>query len=174
MDKEKLKEIKKELLALGIVSIMIGFGYNNSKEVKNNIKVPSKYSKIDNYYKYQIIDNKNTKLYNSKNIYLFFDKETFLVSEFIYNGATYFKGIALYDLESEEMLSYGDNLITNYNLEYFHSLLENSYQVSLNNIGNYIEGYIPKDYYTLDEIKELEIIIKEKLKNINSFKIKTR
>ena len=171
----KSKELKKKLLALSLLSIMIGtFSCkNNSKNIDKKIYIPSKYSKVDNYYKYMSKGLEQVKLYDSQYVYLLFDKETYDANEYIYNKASFFKGIELYDLESEEMISYGDLIITNYNLEYFHYLLESCYQIPLCNINDFIDEYNLKKYYTLDEIKELESIIREELKR-KTTKIKTK
>ena len=178
MDKNKLIEAKKKLLALGLVGMMLGAtGCTSLDEngVPTRIKIGSSYSNVEDYYKYAIQDGKAVKLYNSSNIYLLFNKETYEVSEFIYRDyVTWFGGVELYDLESEEMLVYGDGINTEFNEDYYNYILKNNYQVCLNEISDYVEGHDSKEYYSLDEIRELEPQIAKSLKIINKAKVKTK
>ena len=72
------------------------------------------------------------------------------------------------------MIVYYDGIITTYNEEYYKYKIENNYQVCLTEVSDYVEGHTGKDYYSLDEIKELEPQIGESLKIINSAKVKTK
>ena len=54
------------------------------------------------------------------------------------------------------------------------NLIKNNYQVCLTEVSDYVEGHTGKEYYSLDEIKELEPQIAEGLKIINSAKVKTK
>ena len=80
----------------------------------------------------------------------------------------------VYDLVTEEMITYSDVLATVYNEEYYNHILDNNYQVCLNEVSRYVEDYVDKDYYTIDEIRELEPQIEEELKTINAAKVKTK
>ena len=80
----------------------------------------------------------------------------------------------VYDLATEEMITYSDVLATVYNEEYYNHILDNNYQVCLNEVSRYVEDYVDKDYYTIDEIRELEPQIEEELKTINAAKVKTK
>ena len=53
-------------------------------------------------------------------------------------------------------------------------MIENNYQVCLTEVSDYVEGHTGKEYYSLDEIRELEPQIAEGLKIINSAKVKTK
>ena len=113
------------------------------------------------------------KEYNSQNVYLLFNKETYEVKEYIFtNKVTVFGGAELYDLVTEEMLAYGDGIATIINKDYYKYLVDNNYQVCLTEVGDYVEEHSTKEYYTLAEIKELEPTIKESLKIINKAKTK--
>ena len=83
-----------------------------------------------------------------------------------------FGGAELYDLETEEMLAYGDGIATAYNEEFYQYLVASNYQVCIADAGNYVEGLSTVDYYSLDEIKELEPQIEKGLKIINKSKAK--
>ena len=181
MDKYKLNQIKKRLLALGLAGVMLGSTgctsnkNENENDIPSRISISKEYSNIENYYKYVIQNGKTEKLYNSQNVYLLYNKETYEVNEYIFqNNITWFGGAELYDLETEEMLAYGNGLATSYNEEFYKYLIENNYQVCLNTVSDYVENHIAKEYYSLDEIKELEEQIKENLKIINKAKIKTK
>ena len=49
-------------------------------------------------------------------------------------------------------------------------LIRNNYHVCLSNVNDYVEGQPAKEYFTLDEIRELEPKILESLKIINEAK----
>lgn len=118
------------------------------------------------------------KLYNSSNVYLLFNKETYEVSEYIYYKMDVLGGLGrsveLYDLSTENMLVYCDGMLTTYNEEYYNYIRENNYQVCLTETFDYVEGHTSKEYYSLEEIRELEPKIAESLKIINSAKVKEK
>lgn len=182
MDKNKLIEIKKRLLTLGLAGVMIGTaGCTSNKDEKGvpkNVPISSEYSNVDDYYKYVMQNGEAVKLYNSANVYLLFNKETYEVSEYIYYRRNILGGLGshveLYDLPNENMIVYSDGISTTYNEEYYKYLIENNYQVCLTEASDYVEGHTGKEYYSLDEIKELEPQIAESLKIINSAKVKTK
>ena len=182
MDKIKLIEIKKRLLAIGLVGVMFGTSGCTSKKDENGVPkyvyISSIYSNVDDYYKNVMQNGETVKLYNSSNVYLLFNKETYEVSEYIYYGKDTLGGlrrhVELYDLTNGNMLVYSDSMNTTYNKEYYDYIKENNYQVCLAEASNYVEGHIDKNYYLLDEIRELEPQIAESLKKINSNKVKTK
>ena len=182
MDKNKLIEIKKRLLALGLAGVMLGTaGCTSNKDengVPKHVSISSEYSNVDNYYKYVMQNGEAVKLYNSANVYLLFNKETYEVSEYIYYRRNILGGLGshveLYDLPNENMIVYSDGISTTYNEEYYKYLIENNYQFCLTEVSDYVEGHTGKEYYSLDEIKELEPQIAEGLKIINSAKVKTK
>ena len=138
----------------------------------------SKEQNVDDYYKYVMQNGEAVKLYNSANVYLLFDKETYEVSEYIYYRRNILGGLGshveLYDLPNENMIVYSDGISTTYNEDYYKYIIENNYQVCLTEVSDYVEGHTGKEYYSLDEIKELEPQISESLKIINYAKVKTK
>lgn len=177
MDKYKLIQMKKRLIALSMAGVILGtVGCSRSKTGEPEIdSIPDEYSNVEDYYKYVVKNGKAIKLYNSQNVYLLYDKETYEVSEYIYRTeVTWFGGAELYDLESEEMLAYGNGIDTPYNKEYCEYIVENNYQVCLSEVSDYVEEHSSKDYYSLDEIRKLEPQIRESLKIINEAKGKIK
>lgn len=187
MNKNNLIEIKKKLLVLGLAGVMLGTagcasnkdeGNKDENGVPKLFSISTKYSNVDEYYKYVIQNGQAVKLYNSANVYLLFNKETYEVSEYIYYKRNILGGLGtyveLYNLPNESLLVYSDGISTTYNEEYYKYLIENSYQVCLLDANDYVEGHNDKEYYSLDEIRELEPRIAEGLKIINSVKVKTK
>jgi len=183
MDKNKLIKIKKRLLALGLAGVMIGTtgcstNNNDVNGVPKRVSISSVYSNVNNYYKYVIQNGEAVKVYNSQNVYLLFNKETYEETEYICYQKIILFGLGvyceLYDLQTETMIGYCDGISRSYNEEYYKYLKENNYQICLANISDYVEGHISKEYYSLDEIRKLEPQIAEALRIINSAKIKTK
>ena len=181
MDKDKLIEIKKRLLALGLAGVMLGTTGCISKDengVPKRVSISSEYSNVDDYYKCVMQNGEPVKLYKSANVYLLFNRETYEVSEYIYYRRNILGGLGshveLYDLPNENMIVYSDGISTTYNEDYYKYIIENNYQVCLTEVSDYVEGHTGKDYYSLDEIRELELQIAESLKTINSAKVKTK
>ena len=88
MNKNKLIQMKKRLLALGLVGVMLVTTGCTSKKDENgepNRKaIPQKYNNIEDYSKYVIKNGEPIKQYNSQNVYLLYNKETYEVNEYIY------------------------------------------------------------------------------------------
>ncbi len=178
MSKYKLVQTKKRLLALGLAGVIFGTSgcanYNQKNEEPSRIAIPKEYSDIESYYKYAIKNEKAVKLYNSQNVYLLYNKDTYEVNEYIYSSVALFGPTELYDLETEEMLVYSSGIGTTYNENFYNYLRENNYQVCLNEVNDYVEDFETKEYYSIDDIKELEPQIEEGLKIINQVKNKSR
>lgn len=179
MDKYRLTNMKKNLLSLGVLSTVCFMSGCGSDDVIPEITpVPERYSNIEDYYEFSIQDGEAVQYYNSDNVYLLYDKESYNVTEYIYASSDILFGLArhteVYDLVTEEMIVYCDGLGTVYNEEYYNYLLDNNYQVCLNEVSSYVEDYVDKDYYTIDEIRALEPQIEEGLKTINAAKVKTK
>ena len=173
INKKKLIQIEKSILALGLTGVILGTVGCKSNEKTDRMIIDKKYSNVEDYYKFSMQNGEAIKLYNSENLYLLYNKETYEVNEYIFkNNVTWFGGAELYDLESEEMLVYGDGINTTYNEEFYADLIENNYQVPITQVSDYVEGYKDKDYYSLDEIKKLEPEILDSLKIINEAKTK--
>ena len=169
-------KIKKKMTALLIAFIMVILG-GCGKE-KNDIPVPKKisqqYQHLDQTGKYIISNGEAIKIYNSKNVYLLFNKDTYDVSEFLFYGYDILWGLGkyaeVYDLPSETLLVYCNGINNTINGDYYSYLIENNYQVCLLNVCDYVEGHTLKEFYTIDEIREMEPIIAEGLKKINAKK----
>ena len=189
----KKNKLKKSIITLSLAGIMIGStGCSNNVDeygIPIRREISSSYSKFDRFTKYVINNGVAERVYKSGTIYLFFDKNTYNVTECIYIGmASNFGdkiyetsihtpyGSELYDLETGEMLVYhtGHLLDSCINRDYFNYLLENSYQVYIGNISDYVENFVWQEYYSLKEIRELEQQITEALKKIENAKVRTR
>ena len=179
MNKNKLIELKIRVLALSLAGVMIGTTGcslldKDGDGVPDRAPISSEYYKFDEYYKYVVQDAKAIKVYKTENIYLLYNKETYDAEEYIYDTVLGRYGGQLYDLESEELLVYSSGINYSCNKEYYNYLCNNNYSVCLKDASDYIEGYQTKDYYSLDEIKELEPQLVESLKLINKEKVKTK
>lgn len=197
MDKKELIKLKKSLLALGMTGAILGTSGCGDKveaEITTNAEtenseetldiVPKIYYNFDEYCKYIIRDDEPVKVYNSENVVLFYDKENYDVSEYIYNYTSAPLALSvcceLYDLTTEKMLTYYKNglfrpLLIEYNyFDWYKELESNNYRADLSDADEYIEGYKVKDYYSLEEIREIEPKIGDCLKAINKVKVKTK
>ena len=128
----------------------------DKNEVPEHPAISEEYSNIDDYRKYVIQNGNATKLYNSQNIYLLFNKETYEITECIYNKKDVLGGlfcaVEVYDLSSEKLLVYSDGINHMRNQTYYEYLIENKYQVYLANTSDYIEGYNNKELDVSDYI----------------------
>lgn len=179
MTKEELKKLKRKLLALGMLGIMVGTsGCKNADENGVPIRraIPKKYNSFNEYVEYVVRDGKANIVCKTDNICLLYNKETFEVKEYIFDYAfklfneTY--GGDAYEIETGELIFHNNGFGDTYNKEYLLYLIDNNYSVPLSELSNYIEGIEPKEYYTLEEIRELEPQILESLKIIIDSKTK--
>ena len=176
MDKDTLKVLKKRLLALGVAGIMLGTTGCQSvieeEGAPNRYAISSEYYDFDDYYRFGVRSGEAVKIYKTENVYILFDKESFEAREFIYDTTflDYYGG-QLYNLETEELLVY-DNGISGgtQNENYYKFLLNNNYVVPLKNLSDYVEGENPQEFYSIDEIRELEPQIMKGLKILMSAK----
>ena len=164
---------RKELFTLCLITVLLSSSgcSKNNNEIPDIHPISDEYYEFDEYYKYTVINGEAVKNYKAENIFLLYNKDTYEVNEYIYVDRLL--ATQLYDLETEELLVHSNNLTTTYNEEYYNYLVDNTYHVYLPSIGDYVEGEQVKEYYTLDEIKELEPKILEGLKIINKEKNKT-
>ena len=179
MNKKSLKQLRTKLIALSLSGLTLSLtgcaSLEDGLEEMVIIDIPDDYSNIKDYYKYSTIDGKNTKEYKAQNIYLLCNKKTQDVRECIYATKKIFgplQSVELYDLNTEDILVYGNGIGSTLNQDYYDYLMENTYQICYQDISNYIEGVEPKDYYTLKEIKELEPIIINKINTIKKKSLK--
>jgi len=126
------------------------------------------------FHKKVIRNGEPVTVYKGENIVFAFDKETFEPKEYIYY-ATSTSG-TIYDLATGYMIS--DVTIFTMRPERkaqnWQKLIDENYTIELVNISDYIEDEEVKEWYSLDEIKELEPRIIESLKIINEYESKVK
>lgn len=177
MNKNNLKILKKSLLALGMTGVLVsttGCLKVDENKVPEYIPLQSE-SFIEDYYKYIIQNDEAIKVYKSENVYLQFNKETYEPLEFICDKKTSPLGLygrmMVYNLVNEDLIFDKDSFsYSNLNEGYINYITSNSYEVCLADIEDYIENYVGKDYYSLEEIRNLEPEITKSLKKINKIK----
>lgn len=151
-------------------------GCANKDKEPSRSTIPSEYSHPEEFYKYAVVDGQAIKLYDSSSIYLLYDKETYEVDEYLFKNQFTFLGDEyggeLYDLENEELLAYSNGIASSYNKEYYNYLMENNYLVILSNLSDYVDDCNIEEYYSLEEIRELEPQIAQGLKLINKESLK--
>ena len=125
----------------------------------------------DYFYKYAVVNGEATKLYNNDGVYFIYDKDDYSCEEYL-TSFIFGKGSSvIYDLESENLLAYKEYLEgVDINFQYFVEHDEENYGVALKDAPTYVEGYEVKDYYTIDEIKDLEHEIGEGVKILSKVK----
>lgn len=130
-------------------------------------------NEFDNFYKTVIRNGEPVTVYSGKNIFLAINKETFEVKEYIYNQGSISGQI--YDLSTGYMIVditiFDSGSIDEKNND---KLKEENYLVELTNISDYLEDEEAKEWYSLDEIRELEPRIIESLKIINEYESKVK
>jgi len=143
-------------------------------------KVSSVFSRVNESCYYQIEGQDCVKMFNTDNVYLMYDKDTYEVTEVLHSSAYTKNGVnlgeILYTFDDEILSVYydGDPDYTQ-NYAYRRYLFDNNYVVPLGEAGHYIDGGLDmKDSYSLDEIRELEPQIKAGLIIINGEKEKVK
>lgn len=129
---------------------------------------------FDDFNKTVIRNGEPVTVYSEKNVFLAFDKETYDVKEYVY---TYTSLTAqIYDLATGYLIVGGNVFSSPYDSDVtnWDTLKEDNYLVFFDEISDYIEGYELKEWYSLDEIKELEPRIIESLKIINEYESKVK
>lgn len=177
--KKQLFRLKKQLLSLTLASLMLS-STGCSKTDGQRQAIPAELSHIEDYSKYIISNEIAIKVYDSEYLYVLFDKETYEAKEYVYDtqfsllGKNY--GGELYDLSTEELIAYSSGISSEstYNESFYEELVKNSYIVPIKNVNDYIEGIEVKDYYSIDELKELEPEILKSVKKINEEISKTK
>ena len=175
MNKEK-RSGKVALLSVGLAAVLActtGCSLNQSGGPVR-YSVPAQYNHFNNYYKKVVRDGKATKLYDAKYTFVLFDKETFEPHEYIFKHDTesYREEYEMYDLETGEMIMYAKEagiilFGEEYNYYYARDLIKSGYDIGLATVGDNIEGEEQKDYYSLEEIRELEPKLLEAVKILN-------
>ena len=129
--------------------------------------ISQEYNDFEEFSKVINRDGQPVRVYKGENVALTINKDTFEVKEYIFLVNSWAGEI--YDLKTGYLICdvtifthYDDFSVDNNDI-----LLDNCYEVHLKDISDYIEGEELKDYYTLEEIQELEPKIVEAVKIIN-------
>ena len=134
------------------------FGYINQE---NN--------RFDEYVKTIIRNGEPVTAYCGENLSLTVNKDTFEAKEYIYHNSSISSQI--YDLSTGYMVV--DASIFNYSFDTevrnYDVIKDNNYIVDFVELGDYIEGYELKEWYTLEEIKEIEGQVVESLKKVSEY-----
>lgn len=138
------------------------------------IYVEQETNHFEDFHKTVIRDGEPVTVYSGKNIFLVFDKETFDVKEYICNKGSI--TMQMYDLLTGYLLVNVSIFTQDVDNDYenYEKLIDDNYIVELVNISDYLEDEEVKEWYTLDEIKELEPKIIESLKLINEYDSKVK
>lgn len=191
MNKKTLLEFKKKLLTLGFftgIAMTAGCEYEATNDYGKIYRYISQYkghenvdetSNIENYYKFVVRNDEAVKLYDSNYIYLFIDKETYEIGEYIFRGDINnaegrYTEAELYDLPTGKMIYWNQSYEKISNRYYFEDLIKSSYQIPLSKVSDYIEGYEVNSYYSLEELRELEPQFIKCFKIIEDAKVKQR
>lgn len=152
--------IKLYSLALAGVITITSLGVNSNNLYKSYIN--KKYNDFKKFVRIRIVNTKLTDCYNVNNITIFIDNNTLRMNEYIYYEDESIN--KLFELNSKDLIYYND--LTN-NIEYgkreYQELLENSTVVSFNELDKYMDEYSIKQWYSLDDIKEIENYLLETL-----------
>ena len=179
MNKNKLIELRNSIIALGLAGTMIGFsGCKNNTDNDNNYKLVSinqELSNIDNYYKYIEEDGKRVKVYNRDYIYLFINRESYEISEYLVVEKEN-KDLEVYDINNDDkLIVYSDQYGTNTtNEEFLTKLMDKNYPICMNEIDEKIAPNQHQDYYSLKTIKKIGKEFSSKLKELNNNKPKIK
>ena len=111
-------------------------------------------------------------IYKADNVFLIINKETFEVKEYISDNGSLNGNI--YDVSTGYMINDSGLFDDSNNFSNEKLLKENNYIVWIRNVSDYIEDEEVKDWYTIEEIKELEPAIIESLKIINEYEGKVK
>lgn len=115
---------------------------------------------FDDYHKTIIKDGVPVEVYKGENISLAIDKNTFEAKKYIYDTGIVSE---IYDFDTGYRLV-SVVLLSVDGKENSEKITNNSYVVDFANISDYVEGETLKEYYTLEEIEELEPKIIESIK----------
>lgn len=131
--------------------------------------ISQEHNDFEDYTITLIRNGEPTTVYKGENISITIDKETYEVKEYIFC-----KGILsgeIYDLKTGYLIAEGSFITgyTGYSQKNGHVILDNCYVVDFVNINNYVEDHNLQEYYTLDEIRNLEPTIIEAVKKINEY-----
>jgi len=115
---------------------------------------------FDDYHKTIIKDGTPVEVYKGENISLAIDKKTFEAKKYIYDMGLVSE---IYDFDTGYRLV-SIVLLSVDGKENSEKIIENNYVVDFTNISDYVESETLKEYYTIEEIEELEPKIIESIK----------
>ena len=171
---------KKKLLSLAVTASLIGTGCTIKKDNdKQDITLfPIKYSEVENYLKYSLDGNQFIKTYKNENVCLFYRKDTYEMKETLFDEAIerdLKDSMQIYDLETGAMLSYY-GCRGSYDYQVYSDLMDNYEKICLDQVSYLKNDDEVKEYYTLEEIREIERQIYDRLLLHNKSKsyVKTR
>ena len=123
-------------------------------------------NEFNEYCKTAIVNGEEVLMYKGYNVILTIDMETYDVKEYIHNkGAVTDK---VYDLSTGYMIVDGDLISVSSDEEVINwdKITEGNHVFDFAYIGEYLENPEYKEWYTLDEIKELELVVIDTIKTI--------
>lgn len=174
VNQEKIKKVLRNGMILTTSSLtLMSFSGCNRQIIPNDYPTEYEYinqenNEFDSFHKSIIRDGKVIKAYNKENISIAINKETFDIKEYIYNEGVLSSDI--YDLETGYLIvniSLKDDFVSiREDEKNWETISNNAYIVDFKNLEAYIEGEPSKDFYTIEEIKNLEPKIVESVKLI--------
>ena len=181
INEKKLKEVLKKGIILTNVVFTLASVTACTKQEQGQIPEdwPSEFEYIyqhnnnfEDFTKTIIKNGEPTVVYNSQNIALAINKETYKVDEYLfYIGALSLAG-KIFDIETGYLIADIDifsNIFNTSSNKNDNIFLNNYDVIHFINISDYVEGETLKDYYSLEEIRNLEPAIVESVKKINEF-----
>ena len=157
MDRQKKIRIYSFLAATIIGASSLSGCSKKAKEeekAKEVLEQVNEYNNYEGFAKFRIINNEAVMCYRGENIFLAIDKQTNEISRYISNEKTFKDEV--YNLETGEFVYLSAFGIDDYGKDNYNNLFENYDIVYFHEINDYIENEFCKDWYTYDEIKELE------------------
>lgn len=157
---------------IGMISYGVVEGIKYKKNQYDENGIPKKIvafsngyeTKFDKCYDYQVIDNEAIKKYKSKYIYFLVNKETDEIDEFvIFDGKEFSNNTILkhiYDFDTEDLLTFQKACPDLFDEEYMNQayynylVKENDWFTLKDSLALF--GETCKDYYTKEEIKNIE------------------
>lgn len=174
INNKKIKNIlKKGIVLTTVVVTLASFSGCYAEQKPNNwpneyVYIDQQNNEFDNYYKTIIRDEKPVKAYKGSAISITIDKETYEIKEYIYNKTNF--SIEIYDLTTGNMLVNASSFVyLDADKQNYKNIVNNKHVIDFVDISDYIEKEELKDYYTLEEIKNLETDILKSVKLIEEY-----
>lgn len=164
-DKKVKGVLTKGIALIMVASTLVAVSGCDKKQIPYEIPHASQErNDSEAYVKTVIREEQLTNIYRGKNIALAINKENYEVKKYVLHNEDISDKI--YDNEKGYIIAAGFIITSpsDYNISSTKIILDDYYVVKFVDINDYMEEYELKDYYTLDEIEELEPVIIEKLK----------